>query len=1291
MPPRISPEKLTEATYFVNHGLFSNYYLNERAQKLADWESTTLHSQARQVRDELRALYAEVNPAQLSEAQLEARWIQPVLEKLGHHWAVQVKLRYRDTGHRRPDYVLLDSAADANAFTNKIYLPDELRHVRAVMDAKSWGKNFDRADQGDRNPSQQIDEYLRYSEVRWGVLTDGQHWRLYEQNTSRDNDYYAVDLVKLLNEEQVNEFLYFFLFFRREAFAPQGWLEQVLRGSADYAEGLSERLEEEVFSALEMIAQGFFSYRRNRLQPTPETLKQVYEESLVLLYRLLFILYAESREILPMSNPVYRDDLSLRAGGVQMRTTVGAFEKTSVAFDVDKIYSNLSTLFFFIDSGSPEYGIHAYNGRLFSETEHPFLAKNRLGDAFLYPALDLLMYVPPSEYREALYKVAVDYRALDVRHLGAIYEKLLEYELDVATVDLTEKSRKVMPAAPGDKVVKKAGEVYLRTGSHERKVTGSYYTPDYVVRFIVRQTLEPLLDGISRQHADLDSEGHWQVRNADALRREIMALNILDPATGSGHFMVEAVAQLANWLTALNLHPADVEEGEDELTYWKRQVVNACIYGVDLNRLAVELAKLSLWLSTVARGRPLSFLDNHLKHGNSLVGARTRGLGLALSPAVKAGADPQPLLMAETQFVDSMRTAVDTLAGIETTAVHDVGDVKTQETRYASMDAALEPWRALADVQTARHFGLTLTQSQWAALYHAAANAPAGTADPFAGLDAELRELVAKAHALKTDHRFLHWELAFPEVFFAPDGTPLADGGFDAVIGNPPYVRQERIQPYKDFFAAAFETYSGTADLYLYFYEQALKLVKTSRRVGFITSGTFMNSNSAAPFRKYIQTQAAFDAVIDFGAVQPFKGADLATNAMIAVFRRGREDKPFRAWNIEGRKAPASLTQSLKEQGFDCSPEVVQQNEWRFQDVRLMHLFQKIIQGRQTLDQLVSGKFYSGIKTGLNDAFIIDTATRDRLVAEHGSSAEIIKPMLSGEDLRPWYQENSGQYLIFTRRGIKIDDYPAVKQHLESFREKLEPKPANWTAKQGQWSGRKAGPYQWYEVQDVIGYFEEFEKPKIVWPDIGSYPRFSWNEGSYLNNTSFFVSGVQPHLLALMQSRVNWFAISQIATPLNIRLGLWRYRLFTQFLGRLPIPILSATQQSAMGGVAEEITALARQRYALHEDTRQMIDLTFNGDKSGKINTALGAWWELEDFSAFQKAVKASFKRDLPSSRMVEWAGIFKDRVTQHQQLTAQIVTLETNINRAVYLAFDLTGDEIALVEAATKYPYGAV
>ena len=215
-------------------------------------------------------------------------------------------------------------------------------------------------------------------------------------------------------------------------------------------------------------------------------------------------------------------------------------------------------------------------------------------------------------------------------------------------------------------------------------------------------------------------------------------------------------------------------------------------------------------------------------------------------------------------------------------------------------------------------------------------------------------------------------------------------------------------------------------------------------------------------------------------------------------------------------------------------------------------LLERIRAAGMPLGQYVEGRFYYGIKTGFNDAFVIDGPTKDRLIAEHASSAAIIKPFLRGRDIKRWRVEPQDLWLIFTRRGIDIDAYPAVKAHLEQYREKLEPKPADWDdAKRGKWEGRKAGSYKWFEIQDNIAYWQEFEQPKIVYPDIYEHQSFAWDRsGAYGANTCYFIPTGQRWLTGFLNTSLVEWLYGQLSN--RIRGGY--LRAFSDYMQQVPIP-----------------------------------------------------------------------------------------------------------------------------------------
>ncbi len=764
---------------------------------------------------------------------------------------------------------------------------------------------------------------------------------------------------------------------------------------------------------------------------------------------------------------------------------------------------------------------------------------------------------------------------------------------------------------------------------------------------------------------------------------------------GSGHFPVAAMEYIARYLVELGVYPPAEAGDEADLAYWKRRVAQSCIYGVDLNPLAVDLAKLSLWLATAAKGRPLSFLDHHLRCGNALVGARASELDAATAAPkqarrsrkeVAAAEAGQLSLLDDAAFAGAMMSAVGSMWLIEGSAGRTVGEVKEQERIYETVRAGLtERFAVQADLVTAAGFGAAPERSLWRALadYRTKRDTGAFATPAFERPLEQLRQL-------RDSWRFFHWDLEFPEVFYDRHGRPLGDGaGFDAVIGNPPYVRQEQLSPLKPYFQAAYaETASGTADLFVYFFHQGVRLLREGGLLGYIASNSWLRANYATSLRAFMRERVTVVQLIDLGDNRVFADApDVYPaipivrkaappddhTAQAATFSRGEGVKQFER-QVAAKLAPVSI-HDQQDTGWQLGGDTGRKLFLRLQTVGVL------------LGDLVAGHMYRGVVTGLNEAFLIDSPIRDRIVAQDSTSAQIIKPFIRGEDVRPWYVEESDQWIIMALRGIDIDRYPGARAHLEAFRTKLEPRPVGW---EGAWPGRKPGSYRWHEIQDTIDYDSAFESPKIIWPDIAKFPRFVWDEtGTRLGNTGYFIPDASSYLLGILASRVTWFALSRLSQSFGERAGSERFRLFTQSIERLPIPDAPSSEREAIGDLAMAITGEAQARYGLHQRARRRI-LSDLGAAGRGLNQKLTAWWEL-DFPALRAEVQKAFKRDIALKDRDDWEEWLGLQRAQHRQRTAAIIAGEAELNRRVYQLFDLSAEEIALIEASTKYQYGEV
>ncbi len=1327
--------QLLEASH-NNQRLFSDHYLNEILP--GQWD--VLRDEAAPVMARLRQRYSKFTPNAANEAQTEEDWIKPVLHALGHSFEVQASLKVPD-GTQRPDYIFYRDESALVANKGKTVAAENLQTLAlAVGDAKSWDRPLDKALKGsgkggdtfnNKNPSFQIFFYMLYSGLPWGILTNGRKWRLYHIHTAHKLEvYYEVDLPALIESNSVEAFLYFYAFFRRGAFdAGTLSLHDMLAESTGYAQRLSDSLRDQVYDALRYVAQGFLDYSDNRLPYTEETFKLIYDNSLILLYRILFILYAEARGLLPVQeNSRYGRGYSLDA---IKNEVVNRLQGDLTLPTSGLIWSRLKELFKIINLGSPPLTVTTFNGGLFDPQRHPFLEQYTVGDSSLCRAIDKLARVNGH---------FIDYRDLAERHLGTIYEGLLEeYALHIATEPMVELrgSSKIVPASgvPKKNVATefRTGEVYFVTDRGERKKTGSYYTPDYIVKYMVDAALRPVLEA-----AICDVQ-------TDAERiQKVLAINVLDPSMGSGHFLVEVTEYIARYLVELGLRPDEASEttsqttaknsneaNEADVTYWKRRVAQQCVYGVDLNPLAVELAKLSLWLVTVARDRPLSFLDHHLRTGNALVGSliediaagqhpRTkkhrRNVGASFSSPPRVGASfsspprvgasfssptrvgasfsspPSPgaeqLLLLDDDFRQHASSALHAIAAIEANPGITISDVKAQEAAYADLKRRFsEQYLRLANLGAALYYDLNVSSDLWRPLANYALGKD-GTLDTPA-LTAQFAELLQSASDTATRKHFFHWELEFPNIFFDAQGQPLGeDAGFDVVIGNPPYVRQEQLSPDKPFFSEHYEVYDGKADLFVYFFAQGMNLLRTGGRLAYISSNSWLRANYATPLRAYLRTHTTIETIIDLGNTRVFADApDLSPaiilvqknaptedySAQVAVFGRGESITAFRS-QLNTRLFPVSMRNQLD-------------SGWQLSDDSLRTLFSKLMASGKPLGEVVAGRMYRGVLTGLNEAFIVDQTTRDRLVKDDPACAAILKPVLRGEDLRPWYQENEGRWLIFARRGIDIENYPSVYAHLKQFRQQLEPRPNDWNSRHT-WMGRKPGPYKWYEIQDSVDYYRAFEESKIFWPDIAKKPRYSWGEpGIYLGNTGYCIPTSSPALLGILSSRTLWFILSRISTPLGERAGSLIYRLIRQYMEHLPIPTLTEAQSEQIGNMVQQLTETAKQRYAIRRRMMHRI-VSDLGTPQGKPNQKLELWWTLS-FAEFRAELLKSFKRDIPLKERGEWEELLTEERNEIARLTARIVQLETELNAVVYAVFGLTDEEQRLIERETTYQYG--
>ena len=806
--------------------LFTHYFLTEGIQATSDWQSLISQSDSFEAfRGRIRQRYEDLSHAEdPNEAQTEQDLIRPVLDLLG--WTDYLP-QQATTGHEDiPDHLLFLDAASKERAAATSNAKDRFRYAAVVEESKRLGVPLDVHDKdgatGTGTPHGQLLRYLSTAEIesdgriRWGILTNGRVWRLYDQlSRPRASGYFEADLAQLLRPAKEHDLRVFHLLFRRDSFtlkegATATFLEQALAEGKRYEEQVAQDLSGVVFEKA-------FPRLVEALANAPgATLPQVRQAALIFLYRLLFLLYAEDRDLLPVNDSRY-DDYGLRK---RVRDDVARRmrDRDILSSSATDYYDRLMTLFRLVDQGDPSIGLPPYNGGLFGSSAAPLLEQVRLSDATIAPILyDLSHSKEPGGSGRRF----VNYRDMSVQQLGSIYERLLEHE----------------PVRDGD------GKILIRPNPYARKDSGSFFTPQELVDLIVDRTLKPLaeerLKAFEDKAAELKNDRRSKAqRKAELLTLDpaeaVLNLKVLDPAMGSGHFLVTAVDFLSDyiadlieyvpvvpdWLDGNYVSPLLNRVGtirreilqrakesnwvldEAQLTdqaIIRRMVLKRCIYGVDKNPLTVELAKVSLWLHSFTVGAPLSFLDHHLRCGDALIGLRVLEVsdylreiaGLYLSSAI-TGAEQAAKGM---QLIEELSDA-DIAEVRESTELFQGVDEMTAELRRLLdflcsirwLTAGMKKKERIAfeTTQLIEPLGRAPDQAyKLLANGPNAVNAPSsGDEDPFSGF----QELWDQASSIAGRERFLHWEAAFPGVWREWQNIN-PEGGFDAVIGNPPWLQ----------------------------------------------------------------------------------------------------------------------------------------------------------------------------------------------------------------------------------------------------------------------------------------------------------------------------------------------------------------------------------------------------------------------------------------------------------------------------------------------------------------------
>ena len=972
-----------------------------------------------------------------------------------------------------------------------------------------------------------VDQAYRYAinlPCDWIIVTSMRETRLYHKGSNQQT-YERFETTRLAVDESLLKRFVFLLGAERVVPASGPChLDTLLRSSENAGRELTNQ-----FYALyaQIREQVFLQLRLSNAAVLPEEILRCTQK---LLDRILFCSFCEDRGLLPPN------------------TVRGAFEHSD-PYNPRPIWDNFRGLFRSVDVGNATLRIPAYNGGLFAHDAGLDTLAVPDPVCALFRDLAEYDYRPAREAEDADDSVEIR-PVIDVDILGHIFEQSIT-DLERLRQDLDAADS----AVPDEKQAKS-----------RRKKEGAFYTPAFITRYVVEQTLGSVLREkfeTLRTTEEAAATGTAKKALADPSAYDLAALNepqrkalirfweqwqevlkslrILDPACGSGAFLIESFDQLHAIYEVSNARLEELR-GHRSLFDLDRQILQHNLYGVDLNAEAIQICQLSLWIKTAAHGKQLTSLDHSIREGNSVV------------------SDP---------------------------AVHP---------------------------------------------------------------------------------KAFDWHTAFPEVF--------AQGGFDVVVGNPPYVRQELLTPFKPWLEQHYASYHGMADLYVYFYELGHRLLKPGGLLSYIVTNKWMKAGYGEPLRRFFRDQAWVRSVVDFGhAKQIFEEADVFPCIIVAE-KPTSEAKPktARLCTIPREQLRIDdLSVQIEKEGAAMDVEQLAVDSWQLEPQAVSGLIQKIRSTGKPLKSFAGVKPLRGIVTGCNEAFLIDSKTRDDIIKADPKSGEIIHPYLRGQDVSRWQSEWEQTWIIFTRRGIDIEAYPGVKTHLEQFKQQLEPKPNDWTG--GEWPGRKSGTYKWFEIQDSIDYWREFEKPKISYQEIQFHPCYALDtKGFYGNNKTFFITCDDLYLLAVLNSPLMWWHN-------------WRY-----------LPHMKDEALSPLGFLMEALPIAEPSpafRAAVETAVRRLIDITASQQQTQrtvldwlrveyaieKPSQKLAALTDL-DSDAFIAEVKKlrGKKQPLTAASLAALRAEYTNSIEPARTQATEALQLERTLSDLINQAYGLTPAEVQLM-----------
>ena len=1122
--------------------------------------------------------------------------------------------------------------------------------------------------------------------------------------------------------------------------------------------------------------------------PTDDTAHKIllFKKTQKLLDRILFIFFAEDRGLLPLNS---------------IMLIINQWEKLKELDEYQPFYNRLKKYFGYMNTGfqGKNYEVFAYNGGLFKPDE--------ILDGLTISDEVLMRYCKKiSDY---------DFQSdVDVNILGHIFENSLT-EIEEVTERLTAGHDPL-----GQPLISK------------RKKDGVFYTPQYITKYIVDNTVGKLCRekkaelGIDESEYFTDKKRQVATKKAlieklEAYRDWLLQISICDPACGSGAFLNAALNFLIAEHKLIDEMQAKVEGAAIVFPNVENSILENNLYGVDINEESVEIAKLSLWLRTAKPHRKLSSLNNNIKCGNSLIDdpsiagdkafcwekefpkifrekqkrpwhittavhdSRTseRMIEYDVRRLRDHGTRPYPepmLLSTEEEIIITETVAKiveeDKLNVLAYNICFDhmhlllvceeeevpkiVGKIKSMTARAVNIAmgrtipttvatkkgpagttavATTENPVGSTAVATAGHDPLTLPDATLPDATLSANKLPKKGVtqcslwgrkfgNTYINSDEHLYNAIEYIQTNREHHGLDPLPVEYPHCVSIEEAfRPEYKGGFDVVIGNPPYVQLQTMGEMSDVYAhCGFQSYNKSADLYCLFTERGYNLLKPNGLQSFIMPNKWMLVSYGKELRSFM-AKTDLQQILNFGDIQFFDDATIYV--CIFVTRKSSKRNPeVLALSLNQKTYHGDFMSEVPSQLSPYPADIFGEAEWSIQPKAHFDILKKMQQGRALKDKPISINY--GIKTGYNDAFFIDGATRNRLIAEDPKSAELIVPLLRGRDTQAWVPDLVDQYLIFVPwhfpnhldlsiQGVSeqsesdfANNYPAIYHHLLTYKEKL-------SARNKAETGIR---YEWYALQRwAADYYKEFSKPKIMYPNMTSLFPFIFDDKGYYGNDKTF-------MITATDDSIDLKVLTAIFNSKLCKLWIWyncpelqggTREIRKVYFENFPIPTGIAKTTAAESGTESStgpgtdngacpvdptgpnptsslptgglptrsnparLSQLAEQMLSLHSQLQQKRQRFIHRLQENlgvqKITATLERFDEV-DFKTVLAELKKQ-KISLTLTQQDEWEDYFNQYKADCNVLTAQIAATDKEIDQMVYQLYGLTEDEIKVVE----------